>query len=421
MRNLLKILFGSIIALLLNVSCSHQHDRNEPICTKEQPVIIIATIDNASTRTDVVTRAMDGNVKGDPTIKDEWKPEEVGAQEYERTIAHVFLFVYKKGETVPYKVFFYHNVETSPLSDIPNLDIRRLNIANYSPSSFAMDLELLPGAYNFVMIANSEAALKKMQEDNKIPKPEELKEENSILTSDDLQGRNRKYLPMVGQHELYVPNYRTGSDMDRLELVPDIKLERVHARVEFILTTANNGETEYLSPILPLSQVKSLTLENEQKIYTVMPSADDYTVTGEDQLKPVRATALNSKETMTDRESFHQGTENTEGKIDRLKERLLPYNKNNSEIKKYIYVAPSTLATKPDECLTVLFKVRFANDSEDTVYRIPLTNVGVSGNQLYATRRNTIYRLNAKLIGRDLSVLNYNVIDWTNQDVDVPW
>lgn len=417
-----KILFGSIIALLLTVGCSQLYDKNESICTKEQPVTIIATIDDARTRTNVMTRA-NGNVTPG-SGNDTWKPEEVTPEDYERTIAHIFLFAYKAGSDTPEKVILYYANGKQPNGILSSIEQREFqNAGATTGADISMNLELYPGLYNFVLIVNSTAALEAAK--TGIPDPASLKEDNIVLTSDDLNGADRKYLPMVGQSQLRVPNYTSGSESDRVKINPAIDLERVHARVEFILTTENDAG-EYLSPILPLSKVTGLTLENEQKKYTVMPSIKDYTVTATGPTapgKPIRAAALTTETPMTGRQSFHQSANTgANGMIDKFKGRLLT-DSTNPTVKKYIYVAPSTLATSQDKCLTLVFKVRFINDREDTVYKIPLTNVGknLTGNQEFVTRRNTIYRLNAKLEGRKLSIWDYIVINWYNQDVDIPW
>ena len=144
-------------------------------------------------------------------------------------------------------------------------------------SDIALDLELMGGNYNFILLVNCESGLKKIREEHMIPDPRLLTEKTEIFTSDDLQGENRKYLPMVGQCNFHVPNNMGGND--RVTLSPSILLERTHARVEFILTTVDDAGN-YLSPLLPLSRVTKLSLNNETSGYSVLPSAGEYTATG---------------------------------------------------------------------------------------------------------------------------------------------
>lgn len=412
---------SSLVIILMVAGCSQIYDEDKVTCTKEQPVSIIASIDNANVRAGGAPTRTNGNVESDGNSV--WTPEEVDSLDFERTINHVFLFVYKIGEDKPHKVFFYHT-GTSPLTGIPNLDIRPLNIASGSPTSFTMELELLSGYYNFILLVNSESALRKMKDDKMIEHPEQLVEKNMILTSDNLKGYNRKYLPMVGQHELYVPYHRAGSGTDRLTLIPDIKLERVHACVEFILDTVDKDKPGiFFSPILEETKVTGLTLLNEQNSYTVMPSKKDYTVTGIDSSTPILSTPLPKKPLDPARDTDYTiGIHyQASGYLQKFYNRLLPYVSDYDSQKIYTYVAPATWATNQEECLSVKLGVRFPGDSEDTYYLIPLTNPDVTGDAQFVTRRNTIYRVHAKLKGRDLSVLDYDVIDWTNQDVDIPW
>ncbi len=82
---------------------------------------------------------------------------------------------------------------------------------------------------------------------------------------------------MVGQCNFRVPDNMDGDN--RITLSPSILLERTHARVEFIFTTVDDGGN-YLSPLLPLSKVTKLSLNNEVSGYSVLPSAGEYTATG---------------------------------------------------------------------------------------------------------------------------------------------
>lgn len=211
----------------------------------------------------------------------EWKENYIGAEVYEKTVRHVLLFVYKNIGTSPEKVIFYYPQGTAnPLAGITGIDhfeMREMGGINVGDPDIALDLELMGGNYNFVLLVNCESGLKKIREEHMIPDPRLLTEKTEIFTSDDLQGENRKYLPMVGQRNLHVPDNIGGND--RVTLSPSILLERTHARVEFILTTVDDAGN-YLSPLLPLSRVTKLSLNNETSGYSVLPSAGEYTATG---------------------------------------------------------------------------------------------------------------------------------------------
>lgn len=191
----------------------------------------------------------------------EWKENYIGAEVYEKTVRHVLLFAYKNIGTSPEKVIFYYPQGTAnPLTGITGIDhfeMREMGGINVGDSDIALDLELMGGNYNFVLLINCESGLKKIREELMIPDPKLLTEKTEIFTSDDLKGENRKYLPMAGQRNLHVPDNMGGNG--RVTLSPSILLERTHARVEFILTTVDDTGN-YLSPLLPLSRVTKLSL-----------------------------------------------------------------------------------------------------------------------------------------------------------------
>ena len=185
----------------------------------------------------------------------EWKENYIGAEEYEKII-----FDYPQGTANP----------LAGITGIDHFEMREMGGITVEDSDIALDLELMGGNYNFILLVNCESGLKKIREEHMIPDPRLLTEKTEIFTSDDLQGENRKYLPMVGQCNFHVPNNMGGND--RVTLSPSILLERTHARVEFILTTVDDAGN-YLSPLLPLSRVTKLSLNNETSGYSVLPSA----------------------------------------------------------------------------------------------------------------------------------------------------
>ncbi len=160
----------------------------------------------------------------------EWKENYIGAEVYEKTVRHVLLFAYKNIGTSPEKVIFYYPQGTAnPLTGITGIDhfeMREMGGINVGDSDIALDLELMGGNYNFVLLVNCESGLKKIREEHMIPDPKLLTEKTEIFTSDDLKGENRKYLPMAGQRNLHVPDNMGGNG--RVTLSPSILLERTH-------------------------------------------------------------------------------------------------------------------------------------------------------------------------------------------------
>lgn len=59
----------------------------------------------------------------------------------------------------------------------------------------------------------------------------------------------------------------------------------------------------------------------------------------------------------------------------------------------------------------------------EKVYRIPLYNPDLSSSDAayYHVRRNTVYRINARLMGPDISEFDLGAVDWENVEVVIPW
>lgn len=142
---------------------------------------------------------------------------------------------------------------------------------------------------------------------------------------------------MVGQCNFHVPDNMGGND--RVTLSPSILLERTHARIEFILTTVDDAGN-YLSPLLPLSRVTKLSLNNETSGYSVLPSAGEYTATGGGNPDIRGVDYTGDPLLLPERPSFHEGANEGSGEsafVAKCKGRLLPYT---GKTPRYIYVAP---------------------------------------------------------------------------------
>ena len=285
-------------------------------------------------------------------------------------------------------------------------------------TDIALDLELMGGNYNFVLLVNCESGLKKIREEHMIPDPRLLTEKTEIFTSDDLQGENRKYLPMVGQCNFHVPNNMGGND--RVTLSPSILLERTHARVEFILTTVDDAGN-YLSPLLPLSRVTKLSLNNETSGYSVLPSAGEYTATGGGNPDIRGVDYTGDPLLLPERPSFHEGANEGSGEsafVAKCKGRLLPYT---GETPRYIYVAPGVYGK--EEALALVLSIDYRTGDPDETYKIELHNpdLGQDDKAYYNIRRNTIYRVFSTLKGT--KNMEYDVVmdEWEDTEVAIPW
>lgn len=357
----------------------------------------------------------------------EWHEDHLPDEESERSVAHAFLFAYH-GNTLVKTMFYYPAGTANPLTGtvaIPGFGIREMAPISAANPGVTLDLELPGGEYGFVLLVNSTAALEEVRDRQVLPDPRRLVEKNRVFTSADLRGNNRGYLPMTGQGSFHVPAALPGGD--RITLSPQLNLERVHARVEFLLTTIDEAG-EYLSPLLASSRVSGLTLRHEANGYAVLPPAGEYTVTGnrEAVFRGAAYGAGNlpagiSSPRLPERESFHSGA-NTgtapSAVVARCRERLLPQVDGLPE---RIYVAPG--AYRGDEVMELVFIVRYPDVLGEKVYKIPLYNPDLSPSDAgyYHVRRNTVYRVNARLVGPDISEFDLGVVEWEDVEVAIPW
>lgn len=354
----------------------------------------------------------------------EWKENYIGAEEYEKTVKHVLLFAYKNVGNSPEKVFFYYpQGMANPLADVTGIDrfeMREMARVDANESDIALDLELMGGDYNFILLVNCESGLEKIRNGHTIPDPKQLMEKTGIFTSDDLKGENRKYLPMTGQCNFHVPDNMLGNN--RITLSPCILLERIHARIEFILTTVDDGNN-YLSPLLPLSKVTKLTLNNEASGYSVLPSSGEYTATGSGNPNIRGADYVGEPLLLPERASFHEGANEGTGEsafVAKCKERLLPYT---GKTPNYIYVAPGVYGTEKKRALTLVLSVDYRTGDPDETYKIELYNPDLSENDkaYYNIRRNTIYRVFSTLKGTKNMEYDIVVDEWEDTEVVIPW
>ena len=357
-------------------------------------------------------------------LSGEWKENYIGAEEYEKTVKHVLLFAFKNMESSPEKVIFYYSQgTTNPLAGITGIEhfeMREMGRVNAGESNIALDLELMGGNYNFVLLVNCESGLKKIREEHMIPDPKQLMEKTEIFTSDDLKGENRKYLPMVGQCNFRVPDNMDGDN--RITLSPSILLERTHARVEFIFTTVDDGGN-YLSPLLLLSKVTKLSLNNEVSGYSVLPSAGEYTATGGGNPDIRGVDYVGDPLLLPERASFHEGANEGAGEsafVTKCKERLLPYTGMTPN---YIYVAPGVYGEGKEGAMALVLSVDYRMGTPDKVYRIELYNPDLdqSDKDYYNIRRNTIYRVFATLKGPGNMEYDIVVDEWEDTEVAIPW
>ena len=411
----IKLLMVACVSIVQLTGCSSDTEELEK-SVSGIPIRIVAEM-NGGTGISQMTKA---SVRS----SGEWKENYIGAEEYEKTVKHVLLFAFKNMESSPEKVIFYYSQgTTNPLAGITGIDhfeMKEISGINVGDSNIALDLELMGGNYNFVLLVNCESGLKKIREEHMIPDPKQLMEKTEIFTSDDLKGENRKYLPMVGQCNFRVPDNMDGDN--RITLSPCILLERMHARIEFILTTVDD-RGNYLSPLLPLSKVTKLTLNNEASGYSVLPSSGEYTATGSGNPDMRGVDYAGTPLLLPERASFHDGANEGAGEsafVTKCKERLLPYM---GKTPSYIYVAPGVYGKGKEGALALVLSVDYRMGTPDKPYRIELYNPDLSENDkgYYNIRRNTVYRVFATLKGPGNMEYDIVVDEWEDTEVAIPW
>ena len=368
----IKLLMVAGVSIVQLTGCSSDTEELEK-SVSGIPIRIVAEM-NGGTGISRVTKA---SVRS----SGEWKENYIGTEEYEKTVKHVLLFAFKNMESSPEKVIFYYSQGTpNPLAgitDIEHFEMREMGRVNAGKSDIVLDLELMGGDYNFVLLVNCESGLEKIRNGHTIPDPKQLMEKTEIFTSDDLKGENRKYLPMTGQCNFHVPDNVVSNN--RITLSPCILLERMHARIEFILTTVDD-RGNYLSPLLPLSKVTKLTLNNEASGYSVLPSSGEYTATGSGNPNIRGADYVGEPLLLPERASFHEGANEGTGEsafVAKCKERLLPYT---GKTPNYIYVAPGVYGTEKKRALTLVLSVDYRTGDPDETYKIELYNPDLSEN-----------------------------------------
>lgn len=410
-----RLLAAAYVVIVQLTGCSPDTEELEKF-PQAIPIRIVAEMNKGGG----TSRAAGGSSRS----SGEWKESYIGAEEYEKTVKHVLLFAYKNVGNSPEKVFFYYpQGMANPLADVTGIDrfeMREMARVDVDESDIALDLELMGGDYNFILLVNCESGLEKIRNGHTIPDPKQLMEKTGIFTSDDLKGENRKYLPMTGQCNFHVPDNMLGNN--RITLSPCILLERIHARIEFILTTVDDGNN-YLSPLLPLSKVTKLTLNNEASGYSVLPSSGEYTATGSGNPNIRGADYVGEPLLLPERASFHEGANEGTGEsafVAKCKERLLPYT---GKTPNYIYVAPGVYGTEKKRALTLVLSVDYRTGDPDETYKIELYNPDLSENDkaYYNIRRNTIYRVFSTLKGTKNMEYDIVVDEWEDTEVVIPW
>ena len=334
MKNSMRHTTRLLLLSLLVLSLAGCHQSVVPTAEEQQadgcerPVRITARILPSG----APLRANKGEVKDDPDEEDSPFDPEVGdaiRNSDEARIDHVMLYVYDKDKRI--RTIFYHKKDIAGMPEATGeLDVEEFGTER--GGIFTFDLTLSPGRYRFVLLVNDpksweEAMNGKVRDPQKIYLSQ-MTDERGMLNTQMLEYANRdngtslygkgshpRIIPMTGQAMLTIP--KGNDDGTPKTVTPSIDLERVFARVELILTTANKEKTEYLSPEIAkykidnreygggttsgrLTKGKFVDLvDTDWRAGTLemLPSRGEYTATGGDMSEDSR---LYSDRTSTD-------------------------------------------------------------------------------------------------------------------------
>ena len=490
MRHTTRLLLLSL--LVLSLAGCHQsvvpsaEEQQADGC--ERPVRITARI----LPSDAPLRANDGEVKDDPDDDPDtpFDPEVVDPnnQLKESRIDHVMLYVYDKDKLI--RTIFYNNpsITKGMPTAFDGLEVKPFGTE--TGGIFTFDLLLSPGRYRFVMLVNDpqcyyEAMRGTIRDPQKIYL-DRMTDETGILSSQNLgdnkyvaigkyvNGVQPRIIPMTGQAMLTIPK---GADDGTVTTVtPSIDLERVFARVEFILTTATKDQSEFLSPDIPNYRVDNRNYDDGSTTgrltkgrlvdlvdkdwragtLEMLPYRGEYTATGRDMPEDSR---LYSDRTATDYQQYFRDAATYRAQV------TTPYAQNLDDTNYFLEAATSSFPKMyhrrsqtsvgkkklnfyylyiPPMCIDGLTKedmpyilIGINTTGEEipadapvaadqmTYFRLPITTlVSAAGGGIeekFEVRRNTTYSIYAAFRGGRLILDDgIKVYPWRRVDQEIP-
>ena len=487
-------LYAFILTLAGGLTACHQSiapTEEELAGNCEQAVRITARVSPfggapAGTRADVP-----GTVGNEQTGS--WQPETKDpAQKGESHLSRLYVFVFKRGSDVVEKTLYYfaenydHDDVVADPSNPDNFIIKGTTIparefTNPSAGEVSMDMTLLPGDYTFILVANSRAATDVVNETKQL----KLSDLNKVFTDvnsfvavkhETYTGDYDYNFPIIGYGELSVP--ATKDPNDRVNLTPEIPMERQMARVDVTLTTATDEtKSNYLSEdkegakfdpskyrlaqFLVLECVDSS--EKQLYPYTLFPVEGEFSALPaglprypRDKYSP--PIILDDEfEGITDTKSYAAVSamcylynvisnpfwkddinNGITGGLRRLWRQSPIYMFTSGGAPtptgggaSYMYLPAvyfgDVTDKDKDKDKVVRLQLKFTklDGSETLTYRIPIHNEE-GASDYYSIRRNTIYHIDLTFYGKEIqegpkTILPYRVDTWTNQDVDLPW
>lgn len=390
----------------------------------------------------------------------------------EKAIRDIFLFVVPEFGSEASQVIYYYRPGHQQVKE----DNGKLSGSNVDAKQFVsnnageavMQLELKPGRYTFITVANSQTLRETAKGSSGTVTLEDLKS----LTAPNRTfvahpGQLSKYtgekgdterdaafspqnFPILGQQVITVPS---EAPTDPFE--PVIDMERIYARVDLTLTTIDKEGGDYLQSHKDNSGTETLRRPSDYRLkgmkllaattsgysypYPILPSAGEYTAieNGYKNSDFTSPTILADKGITSN--GWEDGSNRTEsqawdkvinngkdGGLLKLWQKPLFYTSvwNDTDENPYHLYLPSLylgqVGEKEEGASSVRIELTFRrlSDSKDFVYRIPLHNE-TGASDFYSIRRNTIYDIDLTFYGDKLyeGDMQYEAEPWTEVDI----
>lgn len=496
---------GVVLALLVALSgCHKEVGESGPTGESDggsRHVRIAATIDSYSLPGSRPSTRAIGTVDEVPD-RNIWSEHAELGLNYERAVYFAVLYIYPKGKTTPSDAWVYYTNAfaagckslkgdtSSPLSAITDLEVlsqsnshvRHFASTELPEGALTMDLELEPGTYKFVLVANSLPALTSAIGNTASPAdPRGLTSKETAFTSLDLMPNTvtklpRRFMPMVGSQQFDI----TSSTAVPQVVSPDIRLERTFARLDVYLTTAKNETKEeyhskdgltpkdyrflsyslkgmggYAQPLFPLSGETSV-VETKSTATVTAPTGSEptnFTLSAGTESEEILLRDIKGRFDDKQVQAFNTPDDPSTtpwtlpiriGKLWKApifrSEAAADKGLTGSYYAKYISDPENTEKTETHPAVHLyipsLFQVdnnhevsfgltfgRATNATETRDYTISLTNERRAAD-LHAIRRNTWYRYELKFYGESLKVIGPLTItpqDWSLEKEDLSY
>lgn len=434
-----------------------------------------------------------------------WDPQAKLGLDYERAVYFAVLYIYPNGKTTPSDAWIYFTNafaagckslkedKSSPLSEIKddldelsqsNSHVRHFASTELTKGTLTMDLELEPGKYKFVLVANSIPALTSAIESTTNPAdPRGLKSEETAFTSLDLMPNTvtklpRRFMPMVGSQDFTITS---STAVPQVISSPTIDLERTFARLDVCLTTATDdkqiayhekdgnvptdfrfleyslkGMGGYEQPLFPLESEKTAIKEKSTAKVAAPTTSEviDPKITVESKEGPILLSNIAKSFDEKEANTFNTPTKLSTPWAEPIQVSKLwkspifrtttdeaePAGKYYGSFTKdpesasadakhpaiHLYIPSLYQERRKDHEVSFTLKFGRATDASLTKtkeYTISLTNQR-DATDLYAIRRNTWYRYELKFYGEKMRVLGPLTItpqDWSLEEEELSY